>query len=711
MKFFQGKFAQLHWWMLAFTAALFLIVGLFVDLNPQVGGNFFFSSNDAAFKESAKIDRLFPSGSQLIVSVASPDISSTRYLKRLGALTQELEGVPSVTSVQSLTEGPKNFEDAEKSPLWKRLLIAENGRSSNVIVFVSNDENQQLIGRIEKIVNKFEQKTFHIQIAGAPYVAEMIRRSLQHDFLTFSVTSVLLFGLASWVLFRSAKLTLGMLCTCTSAVLVTLLVQSWFGEKIGILTANLGTIVFVVALSHLVYMTFNWKTLASEGNGEPDSLAAKAWRITLPASSWSMICAALGFGSLLFVPAKPLRELGWGGTLGTVVAFGCAYLMYPSFLRWSGKPYSSEKAPAKGGASFWQGKFVWVSIAAVLLSAGLSFGLMRLNTDPSLLDYFKKGIEPREGLAYIDRNGGSNPFTMVVAAADGSKLDTKDEYEKMWDLQDALQAHKEVGTVISLPLLMGEADRHPLAFLLSWNHLLNILNEPKHSRVASSFVTKDRKLAAFYLRMNEQKRNKPRLQVVSELRKVAATHGFRVALVGGVYDLQGELAKMVARSLVSGLLWLLIFFTLVAWIVARSFRVAAAMIFSLSLVPICILGGIGLLNIPVDIISAPATNVCIGMAIDSMVHLIFAMRRAQREGQQGWSAWVVGRQEQWRGIVYSDVIIAAGFGIFALSNFPPTQRFGLVVLAGTVIDILANLFLLPLLGGAEWNGVLKARKA
>jgi hypothetical protein len=34
-----------------------------------------------------------------------------------------------------------------------------------------------------------------------------------------------------------------------------------------------------------------------------------------------------------------------------------------------------------------------------------------------------------------------------------------------------------------------------------------------------------------------------------------------------------------------------------------------------------------------------------------------------------------------------------------LSDFPPTQRF--VVLGGCIIDILANLFVLPLLGGAR----------
>ena len=257
--------------------------------------------------------------------------------------------------------------------------------------------------------------------------------------------------------------------------------------------------------------------------------------------------------------------------------------------------------------------------------------------------------------------------------------------------------------MLSLPVLMDEGHRHPFAFLFSWNHLLNIMNEPKHDRVASTFVTKDRKLAAFYLRMDEHGRDKPRVEVVNDLRSIVRKCGFKPYLIGGVYELQGALARLVASSLRTGLLWLLVFFTGVALIVSRNIRVAAAMIFSLGLVPTWMLGGIGLLHIPVDIISAPATNVCIGMAIDSMVHLVFGVRRAQRDGQKGWSAWVVGREEQWRGIVYSDVIIAAGFAIFALSNFPPTQRFGLVVVSGTVIDILANLFLLPLLAGGAWK--------
>jgi len=474
------------------------------------------------------------------------------------------------------------------------------------------------------------------------------------------------------------------------------------GQKIGILTVNLGTIVFIIALSHLVYMTFNWQTLAGRMGKESPDLATAAVRMTFPASFWSLVCASLGFASLLIVQAKPLRELGFGGTLGTVVAFVCAYVMYPPFLRWA-VPHKTKLMEKEPPRAFWSRRFVLPSLATILLGIGLGFGLTRINTDPSLLDYFKPHQELRDGLEYVDNHGGANPLTLVVSAANGTRLDTDEAYQKMWTLQGALENYKDVGTVISLPTLLAEGDRVPFSFLLSYKKMLEIMEQPKYARVAKSFVNEDRTQAVFLLRMVEARRDKYRLDVVNDLRSIARKHGFKTVLVGSIYYLQGRLAQLVASSLVTGLIWLNLFFIGIAWIVARSVRGALAMIASLTLVPLCMLGGIGWLHVPMDVISAPATNVCIGIAIDSMIHLVFGVRRAQSAGKKGWSAWVAGREEQWRGIVYSDVIFAAGFAIFALSDFPPTQRFGLVVLCGLIIDILANLFVLPLLAGAQWK--------
>src|SRR6266700_2170642 len=509
-----------HWETLGVTVVLFVLVAVFVDLKPAVDENFFFSTSDPGVRESKKVEQRFPSQPQLILAVSSQDISTPRYLSRIQRLTQQIEAIDEVSAVKSLTAGPKSFQDAVQGEFWRRLLIAKDRKSSNVIVFLENKDPEKPIKRIEQIIHELDEKDFRIHIAGPPYVVEMIRRSLAHDFWYFSLMAVVLFGLTMAAMFRSARVFLGMLATCASAVLLTLLLQSMFGKKIGILTVNLGTIVFVVALSHLVYMTFNWQTLADRTHRmgkESQDLAAEARTMTFPPSFWSMVCASLGFGSLLIVQAKPLRELGFGGVLGTVVAFLCAYAMYPPFLRWA-VPRKSKIVEAEPSHAFWSRRFVPLSIAVILASAGLGFGLIRVNTDPSLLDYFKPHQELRDGLEYVDHNGGCNPLNLVVSASDGSKLNTDAAYQKMWTLHGALENYKDVGAVISLPTLLAEGDRTPFSFFISYEKMMEIMAQPKYARVSKSFVSEDRKEAVFTLRMVEERRDKYRVSVVDHLR-------------------------------------------------------------------------------------------------------------------------------------------------------------------------------------------------
>src|SRR5256714_2855695 len=359
-----------RWEMLGITVVLFVLVAVFVDLKPAVGENFFFSTSDPGVRESKKVEQRFPSQPQLILAVSSQDISSPRYLGRIQRPTQQLEAIDEVSAVKSLTAGPKSFQDALEGEFWRRLLIAKDRKSSNVIVFLENKDPEKPIKRIERIIHELDEKDFRIHIAGPPYVVEMIRRSLTHDFWYFSLTAVVLFGLTMAAMFRSARVFVGMLATCTSAVLLTLLLQSIFGKKIGVLTVNLGTIVFVIALSHLVYMTFNWQTLAERMAKKSADLAAAARSMTFPPSFWSMVCASLGFGSLLIVQAKPLRELGFGGVLGSIAALLCAYVMYPPFLRWA-VPRRSKLVEQAPPPAFWSRRFILLSLGVILISAAL----------------------------------------------------------------------------------------------------------------------------------------------------------------------------------------------------------------------------------------------------------------------------------------------------------------------------------------------------
>src|SRR5436305_726252 len=626
-----------YWLMLVIVGVLLVLVAAFVDLTPVVDKNFFFSTNDPGIQQAKKIERSFPSQPEVILAVSSRDISSPRYLNRIQKLTQRAHTIGGVSDVKSLAEGPKSLEDALKSPFWSRLLIAHDRKSTNVIIFMKGRHTERPIQKLEQIVHELEARDFQIHIAGPPYVVEMLRRSLAHDFRYFTLTAVVLFGLTMAALFRSVRLFVGMLCTCASAVLLTLFLQAMLGHKIGILTVNLGTIVFVIALSHLVYMTFNWQMLADRahriGKKSP-KLATDARRMTFPPSFWSMVCASLGFASLLIVQAKPLRELGFGGVLGTVVAFACAYLMYPAFLRWA-VPRKSKIVEAEPTHAFWSRRFALLSLGVILLVAVLGLGLVNVNTDPNLFEYFKPNQPLRDGIEFVDRTGGSNPLTLVVSSSNGSLLNTDAAYEKMWRLHGALEQEKDVGTVISLPSLLAEGDRVPFLFLISYEKMMEIMSQPKYARVSKSFVTDDRKEAVFMLRMVEGRRTKYRVDVVDDLRAVCRKYGFKADLVGGIYYLQGRLAKLVADSLVTGLFWLNLLFVVVAWVVARSVRGAVAMIASLTLVPLSMLGGIGWFHVPVDGISAPAANGCIGIGIDSIIHRVFVLRLSHTAAQKG----------------------------------------------------------------------------
>ena len=104
------------WAMLAITGVLFGLVALFVDLKPVVTEGFFFSVPDPQFRQSKKIEKRFPAPTEILLNVASNDISSPRYLERIGKLTREIQEIDAVSSVKSLTNGPKNFQDAVESP-------------------------------------------------------------------------------------------------------------------------------------------------------------------------------------------------------------------------------------------------------------------------------------------------------------------------------------------------------------------------------------------------------------------------------------------------------------------------------------------------------------------------------------------------------------------------------------------------------------------
>lgn len=678
-------------WLVVTIAAVALFART-ADLSPKVDASFFFAGSSAPAEEDARIDELFSSHNQLVIS-AEGDIRSAAYLDRIEELSRDLAEVEGVRSVKSLRNGPEDLEDALESPLWRRLLIGPREESSLVLLLVSGDQPGETVRGVESVVERHSGTDATLRLSGMSYVAEQIRRSLVTDFKVFASSAVVAFALLILVIFRSPKIVAGAVSAGLLSVVATLSLQVAIDIPIGLLTANLVIIVFVLAQSHCIFLSGN-----ARRDGGGDGTAARAVRATAPASFWSMVTTLLGFASLLLVDAEPLRRLGMAGGVGAAVAFVVAYLVHPSFLEWEA---GGGRAHAKADRRVlrWVERrpgLVAASVACLSLVPVVGLGTMRL--DPTLLDYFAEDGPVYEGLSYIDERGGSSLLKLVISDPKGRPLDDSETYDRMWDLQERLASLEPVGAIVSLPVLMAEGDRHPLSFFLSWEYMLELMRTPEYEEVARGFVTPNNEQALFIVRMQEADRQRPRLEFLEHLQDRVRSVGFEPSLLGGIYVLQAHLADQVASSLVQGVGLLAVLFALVSLAASRSFVVAGAMTSVLLLVAIAVLGTLGLARVPVDIISAPAVNVTMGIAVDAMIHLTMAARRAGDVRSK--DAWSAGRAEQLVSVLTSTVVIAVGFSLFALSSFPPTQRFGVTIAGGTLLAAAAALFLLPALATA-----------
>lgn len=686
----------------AACAAFFAFVLTTVDLAPRVEADFFFASDDPQLAASTRVEELFPGSPQILVRAAG-DVQDSTYLERLKLLTETLAEVPGVTSVYSLTKGPSSPSKAADSPLWRRLLLPAGDEASLLLLEVEENEGggaSPVVAAVEDVLTAMEEPGFTLDASGVPYVVELIRRHLLRDLKVFSLASLLLFGLAVAVIYRSVPVVLGSLLCCLTACAATLLALHLSGLAIGLLTANIATIVFVLTLSHVIFLTAAWKASGAE-RPEREAVAR-----TVPASTWCMVTTLAGFSSLLFASARPLRELGIAGALGSLAAMAAAYGLYPLFLAAGGR---QEGGGARAGRAPWAERPWKGAVAAVcLLVLAAAPGLWLLDTDPSLLAYFDDDGELYQGLAAIDRGGGSSPLDLVVVSPDGETLEEGPPFEKLQQAQAALEEDPAVGSALSLPVLLAEARRAPLASFLATSQLLALLDSPAFGELAGTFITKDRKTSRIFLRMREEGRQADRSAVVDRLVGAVEATGLEVSLVGGLYDLQGRLSRLVTRSIFTGLAGLLVLFAVVGFIVSRRLPTTAVMLAGVAAVPVLIFGLFGYLALPLDVISAPAANVAVAVGIDSMIHLVLARRRLRGEGVAPAEAWVEAKARMAAPIASAAVIVAAGFGIFALSSFPPTRHFGLAVVVGTLAAAALALLVLPFFAGRSLGRLPRA---
>ncbi len=207
-----------------------------------------------------------------------------------------------------------------------------------------------------------------------------------------------------------------------------------------------------------------------------------------------------------------------------------------------------------------------------------------------------------------------------------------------------------------------------------------------HPSVASRFIMRHAR-AYIDARQFDPLSVDPQAEIASGLRPVYT------GVVPLVYKAQRELLQGLVESI--GLAFVLICIVMIAILRSPSAGL-------LSMIPnvfpiVMVFGFMGWAGILIDIGTMMTASVAMGVAVDDTVHFLTWFRRGILSGLDRRGAVRLAYARCATAMMQTTLIGGLGLGVFALSTFTPTQRFGYLMIVLLVTALVGDLIFLPAL--------------
>ena len=376
------------------------------------------------------------------------------------------------------------------------------------------------------------------------------------------------------------------------------------------------------------------------------------------------------------------------------------------------------------------GTTVLVSAAVIALLGAV--GISRLAVDNRFIDYFKESTEIFQGMYLIDQKlGGTTPLDVVIdAPADFSPQkpggvvdDVGDEFglkteagitatsywfnsyemERIKAIHDYLDGIDETGKVLSLATTMGVLRKLDTSNMLD-DFFLAVLHKSVPDDVKRSlfkpYLSEDGNQLRYEIRVYESdvalNRNELLEQIRGELKEKFRLADEQVHL-SGMMVLFNNMLQSLYRSQILTLGAVFIVITIMFAFLFRSWKLAAIAITPNLLSASVVLGLMGWLGIPLDLMTITIAAITVGIAVDDTIHYVH--RFGEEVIKDGDYRAAVDRSHAsiGRAMYYTTITITVGFSILVLSNFIPTIYFGMLTAFAMIAALVANLTVLPLL--------------
>ncbi|MDB3925027.1 MMPL family transporter [Candidatus Pelagibacter sp.] len=648
----------------------------------------------------------------------------------------------------------RGFKEILNSPVFRNFVISENGNTSGIIVNIKGNkkleniknlskeeieahkdkikkQNHENILEIRQVIKSYGD-VGKIYLGGIPMIADDMMTFIKSDIVVFGL-GVLLFIIATlWFVFRKLIWIIVPISSCLFSVVIMMGLLGILGWKVTVISSNFIALMLILTMAMNIHMSTRFlqlrKDYPAKNNFEIISLTTNKmfWPIL-----YTVFTTVFAFLSLIFSGIKPIIDFGWMMTFGLITSFIITFTLLPTLLNFAPtknitlKKEQDSKITNFLGYLSLNNKNTIFGVTGIVIILSL-IGISKLEVENSFINYFDKNTEIYKGMKLIDEElGGTTPLEVILKfpatknkevsteddefedwGDEGDENDekywfTKDKIDKIASVHNYLDSLPQVGKVLSFSSIIDIAiqlnNNKPLG-TLEMGVLYSKIPQSIKTEIIDPYLSIKDNEARISLRIIDSQENLRRNDLIN---KINFDLKNKIGLEESEYKLAGVLilfnnllqSLFKSQILTLGLVMIGIFTMFI--ILFRNIKLSLIGVVPNFIAAFFILGIIGLLGIPLDMMTITIAAITIGIAVDNSIHYIYRFKEEFSKIKDYNKTLKKCHTTVGVAILNTSITIVFGFSILVLSKFIPTIYFGLFTGLAMLLAMISVLTLLP----------------
>ena len=611
--------------------------------------------------------------------------------------------------------------------------INQKIRSLNAEASIRRDN---LISSVRKAMDIYRDDG-KIYLGGTAMIASDMISFIKSDLQYFAIGVLLMFIITLSVIFRKFRWVAMPLVSSGLIALFVIGFLGWMDWRVTVVSSNFISLLLIISISLTIHLIVRYQELSESSLSlNKKELVSLTIEQMLKPCFYTALTTIIAFASLGISEIKPVIDFGKMMVAGIFFAFIFSFTLFPIFMLLFTSEESKESRDFSKGVTLKFSSLTaklgnYVTFTAIILFGISIYGINKLTVENRFIDYFKPNTEIYKGMDLLDNKlGGTAPLDIVINAPEGWNdsmeedvfdddfgfdddfdSEVEESYDGYWwntitldrleEIHDYIDSLPEIGKVLSVASGIKVArelkDGEPLSEL-DLALVKNMLPEDIKENLLSSYISSDENQVRISARVIESAEGLNRNELLSEISdtlqsKYNLDQGqFRLTGLAVLYNnmlqslFDSQIGTIVIVFSIIFLMFLVLFKSLYLSIIGIIPNLLAAGV---------VLGTMGLLSIPLDIMTITVAAISVGMAVDNTIHYIHRFKKEFSESGRYLESMTNSHKTIGRAMFYTSLTIILGFLVFATSNFNPSVYFGFFVSLAMVMALLGALTLLP----------------